>query len=104
MAPIQVLARIPKSREKQNMASPKALKDFFAWKHHYEIDADSLNISAPAQGILVGGNLSLLVSLLGSKYQINTDGKILFLEDVGEYTYSYDRMLYALPLQVTSTT
>jgi muramoyltetrapeptide carboxypeptidase len=46
--------------------------------------------------VVVGGNLSLLVSLLGSSYQIDPAGKILFLEDVGEYTYSYDKMLYAL--------
>ena len=58
--------------------------------------SDSLNISGKARGVVVGGNISLLVSLLGSKYQIDPSGKILFLEDVGEYTYSYDRMLYAL--------
>ncbi len=75
----------------------QSLKDFYAGKKlHYEIPSDSLNIPGKAKGVLVGGNLSLLVSLLGSKYQINTDGKILYLEDVGEYTYSYDRMLYAL--------
>ena len=74
-----------------------SLKDFLAGKKlHYEIDPDSMNITGKAKGILVGGNLSLLVSLLGSKYQIDPAGKILFLEDVGEYTYSYDRMLYAL--------
>jgi len=84
----------PNPERKQAVQS---LKDFFAGKKlHYEITPDSLNISGETQGVLVGGNLSLLVSLLGSKYQINTDDKILFLEDVGEYTYSYDRMLYAL--------
>jgi len=75
----------------------KSLYDFFQGKKlHYEIKSDSLNIDGRAKGVVVGGNISLLVSLLGSKYQINTDGKILFLEDVGEYTYSYDRMIYAL--------
>jgi len=75
----------------------KSLKDFFEGKTlHYELPSDTANISGNAKAVLVGGNLSLLVSLLGSKYQINTDGKILFLEDVGEYTYSYDRMLFAL--------
>jgi len=79
------------------MEAIKSLKDFFEGKTlHYELPSDSANISGNAKGILVGGNLSLLVSLLGSKYQINPKGKILFLEDVGEYTYSYDRMLFAL--------
>ena len=75
----------------------QSLKDFFEGRSlRYEIPADTMNIKGKAEGVVVGGNISLLVSLLGSKYQINTDGKILFLEDVGEYTYSYDRMLYAL--------
>ncbi len=75
----------------------QSLKDFFENKRlSYTIPSDSLNISGKGKGVVVGGNLSLIVSLLGSKYQINTDGKILFLEDVGEYTYSYDKMIYAL--------
>ena len=75
----------------------QSLKDFFEGRSlHYEIPVDTMNIKGKAEGVVVGGNISLLVSLLGSKYQINTDGKILFLEDVGEYTYSYDRMIYAL--------
>ncbi len=78
-------------------AAIESLKDFFEGKAlHYQIPSDSLNLSGNGSGVLVGGNISLLVSLLGSKYQLDTRGKILFLEDVGEYTYSYDRMLYAL--------
>ncbi|VAW23072.1 Muramoyltetrapeptide carboxypeptidase, partial [hydrothermal vent metagenome] len=41
-------------------------------------------------------NLSILQSLLGSVSSIDTKGKILFIEDVGEYLYSIDRMIYAL--------
>jgi muramoyltetrapeptide carboxypeptidase len=75
----------------------QSLKDFYQGKAlRYEIASDSMNISGKGKGELVGGNISLLVSLLGSKHQLNTAGKVLFLEDVGEYTYSYDRMLYAL--------
>lgn len=51
-----------------------------------------------ASGIITGGNLSLLVSTLGSKYEIDTRGKILFIEDVGELNYSVDRMLTSLDL------
>ncbi|MBV1887662.1 MAG: LD-carboxypeptidase, partial [Urechidicola sp.] len=49
-----------------------------------------------ATGVLVGGNLSILYSLLGSKSAINTDGKILFIEDFNEYLYHIDRMIVAL--------
>ncbi len=47
-------------------------------------------------GSLVGGNLSILYSLLGSESDINTDGKILFLEDLDEYLYHIDRMIISL--------
>ncbi len=50
------------------------------------------------EGRLVGGNLSLVDSLLGTPYEIDTRGKILFLEDVGERTYRIDRMLTHLRL------
>jgi muramoyltetrapeptide carboxypeptidase len=46
-----------------------------------------------AEGHLVGGNLSLVVTLLGTPYEPNFDGAILFLEDVDEPPYSVDRML-----------
>ena len=49
-----------------------------------------------AEGMLVGGNLSILFSLLGSASDISTEGKILFIEDLDEYLYHIDRMLIAL--------
>lgn len=49
-----------------------------------------------AKGKLVGGNLSLVVSSMGTPYELDTKGKILFLEDVGEYPYRIDRMLLQL--------
>ncbi|MBE3598804.1 MAG: LD-carboxypeptidase [Limnochordaceae bacterium] len=51
-----------------------------------------------ATGLLVGGNLSLLVSTLGTPYEIDTRGRILLLEDVGEAPYRLDRMLTHLAL------
>lgn len=48
------------------------------------------------KGQLVGGNLALLTSMLGSRSQLNTDGKILFIEEIGEYKYAIDRMLQSL--------
>ena len=47
-------------------------------------------------GILIGGNLSVLYSLIGSKSDIDTNGKILFIEDLDEYTYHIDRMMINL--------
>jgi muramoyltetrapeptide carboxypeptidase len=49
-----------------------------------------------ATGQLVGGNLSLLVNIIGTASDIDTNGKILFIEDIGEYIYSIDRMLHQL--------
>lgn len=48
------------------------------------------------EGIVVGGNLSILYSLLGSASDIHTEGKILFIEDLDEYLYHIDRMMIAL--------
>ena len=50
------------------------------------------------EGILVGGNLSLIISTLGTKYEIDTKDKILFIEEVGEYTYKIDKMLNHLQM------
>lgn len=49
-----------------------------------------------AEGIVTGGNLSILYSLLGSRSQIDTHGKILLIEDLDEYLYHIDRMMQAL--------
>jgi muramoyltetrapeptide carboxypeptidase len=51
-----------------------------------------------SRGRLIGGNLSVLHALMGTPYEIDTDGKILFLEDVGEAPYRVDRMLSTLRL------
>ncbi len=54
--------------------------------------------SGVAQGELVGGNLTLICSLLGTPYEIETGGKILFIEDTGESPYKIHRMLTQLRL------
>jgi muramoyltetrapeptide carboxypeptidase len=53
-------------------------------------------VSGKAKGKLVGGNLSVIVSMMGTPYEIDTKGKILFLEDVDESPYRIDRMLLQL--------
>jgi muramoyltetrapeptide carboxypeptidase len=62
----------------------------------YEIDENHLNRQGICEGALVGGNLTLLISLLGSPTALSTDGKILFMEEVGEKFYHIDRMMLTL--------
>ncbi|MGN6193782.1 MAG: S66 peptidase family protein [Ginsengibacter sp.] len=65
-------------------------------KAHYKTEGDMLDQYGSAKGILVGGNLSLLVSAIGTSSDIKTKNKILFIEEVGEYIYGVDRMMYQL--------
>ncbi len=65
-------------------------------KMTYKIPINISNKIGNAKGTLVGGNLKTLESLAASKSDINTDNKILFVEDTGEYLYSIDRMFYNL--------
>jgi len=65
-------------------------------KADYKTEGNILNQPGKAKGILVGGNLSLLVNGIGTASDIKTKNKILFIEEVGEYIYSVDRMMYQL--------
>lgn len=62
----------------------------------YTVDPHPLNRAGSAEGLLIGGNLSLLAALVGSASDMDTDGKILFIEDVHEYAYHVDSMLWTL--------
>jgi muramoyltetrapeptide carboxypeptidase len=62
----------------------------------YSYAATPFARNGEAEGILTGGNLSILYSLMGSSSEVDTAGKILFLEDVDEYLYHIDRMMMAL--------
>ena len=62
-------------------------------KTSYTIPVHSMNTLGNAKAEMVGGNLCILAHLIGSKNAIDTSGKILFLEDVGEYHYNIDRLL-----------
>lgn len=65
-------------------------------KAKYSCKPHPLNKNGMATGQLVGGNLSLLAHLTGTPDDINTQNKILFIEDIGEQLYNVDRMLYQL--------
>ena len=62
----------------------------------YTAIPNAQNKAGVGAGMLVGGNLRTLENLSGTASDITTDGKILFIEDTGEYLYSIDRMLWNL--------
>jgi muramoyltetrapeptide carboxypeptidase len=81
----------------QETASNQSLIDaLFGKDLSYHLPNNSLNRYGEASGRLIGGNLSMLYSLCGSKSDISTDGCILFLEDLDEYLYHIDRMMMNL--------
>jgi muramoyltetrapeptide carboxypeptidase len=65
-------------------------------KADYKTTGNILDQPGKAKGILIGGNLSLLVNLIGTPSDIQTKNRILFIEEVGEYIYAVDRMMYQL--------
>ena len=88
------------------------ISEFYFWSllmgqsNTYEIPfniyGDSLRVKVlvpgAASGVLVGGNLSLICSVMGSMYEVRTANSILFIEDVGESPYRVDRYLQELKL------
>ena len=71
-------------------------KALIGGKANYHCETHSFNKHGKAEGRLVGGNLSLLAHLIGTTSDINTKNKIIFIEDIGEYVYNIDRMMYQL--------
>jgi muramoyltetrapeptide carboxypeptidase len=74
-------------------------KSLFGEALSYSVASSSYNrtfSSKEIEGQLIGGNLAILASMLGSESQLNTENKILFIEEIGEYKYSIDRMLQSL--------
>jgi len=65
-------------------------------KMRYDIPPNEKNRAGSAEGPLVGGNLKTIETLAGTSSDIDTAGKILFVEDTGEYLYSIDRMWWHL--------
>jgi muramoyltetrapeptide carboxypeptidase len=65
-------------------------------KMEYKVPYQVNNRIGKAIGVLIGGNLSLIDNVCGSISDVSTDGKILFIEDVGEYLYKIDGMLWNL--------
>jgi muramoyltetrapeptide carboxypeptidase len=90
-------ATMPISIPKASDEAIKTLRDaLFGNKLHYVLEADPMNHNGKATGELVGGNLSIIYSLLGSDSAVDCENKILFLEDLDEYLYHIDRMMMNL--------
>jgi muramoyltetrapeptide carboxypeptidase len=68
----------------------------FGEKLEYLLKSNRYNIQGEAKAGMIGGNLSLLVMMAGSPSEMDYSGKILFIEDVGEYLYAIDRMMWSL--------
>ncbi len=81
-------------------ANPEVLASFhkalFGDKLSYTIPSHEYNVNGTAKGEIVGGNLSVLYSIIGSKSEVDYKGKILFIEDLDEYLYHIDRMMMNL--------
>lgn len=84
---------VPKALE---IAKETLFKALFNQEYQFNLPANASNKTGEANGELIGGNLSIIYSLLGSNSSIDTTNKILYLEDLDEYLYHIDRMFYNL--------
>ena len=85
--------------EKKSQATRDTLQQTLFGEHpgiSYSLDSSLLSRSGKASGILVGGNLSVLYSILDSPSELDWEGKILFIEDLDEMLYHIDRMMQNL--------
>lgn len=89
-------ATMPVSFNKDAHSLELLKKALFGEEISYTIDGSDLNRKGEANGIIVGGNLSLIYALAGTPSDIDTTDKILFLEDLDEYLYHIDRMMMQL--------
>ena len=83
--------------EKNSAASKTRLKELlFGEKTPFAIAPHRQNKFGKASGVLIGGNLSIIYSMLATPERYDFNGAILFIEDLAEHLYHIDRMLYAL--------
>ncbi|MFM7022960.1 MAG: LD-carboxypeptidase [Flavobacteriales bacterium] len=98
LAAPSIHATMPLNFEKNSTEALGTLKQaLFKGKMSYSLKGKhKLNRKGKGKGELIGGNLSIIYSLLGSKSFPDLRGKILFIEDLNEYYYHLDRMMYSL--------
>ena len=87
----------PLNFEENSAESLQSLLNVLEGKpNKYNIETSSLNRLGEVKAEVIGGNLAILYSLIGTNSDINYDGKMLFIEDIGEAIYSIDRMFWTL--------
>ena len=91
-------ATMPLNFTKNEEATKSMVDALFGKLIQVETEENYSNISGTAKGQLVGGNLSLIYSLSGTPFDIDTTNKILIIEDLDEYLYHIDRMMMQLKL------
>jgi muramoyltetrapeptide carboxypeptidase len=91
-------ATMPLNFTKSEEATKSMVNALFGNLKQIETEENYSNVSGTAKGQLVGGNLSLIYSLSGTPFDIDTTNKILFIEDLDEYLYHIDRMMMQLKL------
>jgi muramoyltetrapeptide carboxypeptidase len=83
-----------------DLASMDSLRAaLFGETKQYSIPPHAGNRAGKSRGILTGGNLSVLYSVAGSSLEPEMAGRILFIEDIGEYLYHIDRMMMNLAIR-----
>ncbi|MFM6946429.1 MAG: LD-carboxypeptidase [Flavobacteriales bacterium] len=83
--------------EKNSARSKARLKELlFGEKNSFEFAAHPKNQKGTAQGLLIGGNLSIVFSMLATPERYDFSGALLFIEDLAEHLYHIDRMMHAL--------
>ena len=90
-------ATMPINTQSNTIQTLNSLKYFLInQKITYNINPNRENILGEIEGCLIGGNLSILCASLGTNYQPDFENKILFIEDIDEYFYKIDRMIWQL--------
>lgn len=93
-------AHMPVTLELENPEQKESIKSLhralFGKKLEYKISKEESSREGVGSGKLVGGNLSIVYSMLGSDTNLKMKGKVLFLEEVGEALYHIDRMMISL--------
>lgn len=83
-------------KENTREALDSLITAFSEGQLNYRFESHPLNINGEAKGQVIGGNLSIIYSLIGTNSDYDFSDKILFVEEIGEAVYSIDRMFYSL--------
>ena len=87
---------LPKDESEVEQTIATFKKAIFGETLSYTLEGSKYNQTGEVRAPIVGGNLTMLHTMLGSKTSVDTSGKILFIEEIGEYKYHIDRMLQSL--------